>query len=57
VGSHHPEKRMPNPQVMISDSLKDHTTFPIVAFIQTLPSKWEILPNPIHAIDAKKHPR
>jgi hypothetical protein len=42
---------------MIGDSFKDHTAFPIAAFVQPLPSKRAILPRPMHAIDATKHPR
>jgi hypothetical protein len=30
---------MLNPQVVIGDSFKDHTAFPIAAFVQPLPSK------------------
>jgi hypothetical protein len=55
VCSHHSEERMPNPQVMISNSFKDHTAFPIAAFVQPLPSKRAILLSPMHAIDATKH--
>jgi hypothetical protein len=41
---------MSNPQIMIGDSFKDHTAFPIAAFVQPLPSKRAILPSPMHAI-------
>jgi hypothetical protein len=33
---------MPNPEVVISNSFKDHTAFSIAAFVQALPSKWAI---------------
>jgi hypothetical protein len=56
MGSRHPKERMPNPEVVIVDSFKDHTAFPIVAFVQPLPGKWEVLSSPMHAIDATKHP-
>jgi hypothetical protein len=46
---------MPNPQVVISNSFKDHTAFPIAAFVQPLPSKQAILPSAMHAINATKH--
>jgi hypothetical protein len=46
---------MPNPQAMISNSFKDHTAFPIAAFVQPLPSKRAIFPSAMHAIDATKH--
>jgi hypothetical protein len=45
---------MPNPQVVIGNNFKDHTAFPIAAFVQPLPSKHAILPSPIHAIDVAK---
>jgi hypothetical protein len=57
VDSRHPEERMPNLHVVIGDSFKDHTVFPIAAFVQPLPSKRAILSSPMHAIDATKHPR
>jgi hypothetical protein len=46
---------MSNPEVVIGDSFKDHTAFPIVAFVQPLLSKRAILPSPMNAIDATKH--
>jgi hypothetical protein len=57
VGSRHSEEGMPNPQAVIGDSFKYHTKFPIAVFVQPLPSKRAILPSPMHAIDASKHPR
>jgi hypothetical protein len=28
-----------------------------VTFVQSLPSKWAVLPSPVHLIDTTKHPR
>jgi hypothetical protein len=39
VGSRHPKEGMPNLVVVIGDSFKDHTAFPIAAFVQPLPRK------------------
>jgi hypothetical protein len=57
MSSHHPKESMPNPEDLICLRFKYHTTLSDMTFVQSLPSKWAILPSPIHAIDTPKHPR
>jgi hypothetical protein len=57
VGSRYSEERMTNPHVVIGDSFKNHTAFPIAAFVQPLPSKRAIISRLFHGINATKHPR
>jgi hypothetical protein len=47
VGFCHPVERMPNSEIVIGDSFKDHTAFPNAAFVHSLPSKWAILLSPM----------
>jgi methylmalonyl-CoA mutase C-terminal domain/subunit len=41
----------------LESRLKYHTATTFGAFVHPLPSKWTVLPFPMHAVDASKHPR
>jgi hypothetical protein len=57
LSSRHPEKNMPNPEVMICHSFKYHTALSNMTLVQPLPSKWALIPSSMHITDALKHPR
>src|SRR3954465_3503022 len=42
---------------MCSNHLKYHTAVTLCTLVHPLPSKWTVLPFPMHAVDASKHPR
>jgi hypothetical protein len=57
VGSRHTKEGVPNPEIMGSHYLKYHSAAFFVTLVHSLPGKLTVLPFPMHAINASKHPR
>jgi hypothetical protein len=55
VGSRH-TKGVPNPEIMGSHCLKYHSAAFFVTLVHFLPGKRTVLPFPMHAVNASKHP-
>ena len=57
VSSWYIKEGVPNPEVLCGYRLKHHTATAFGAFVHPLSTKWAVLPFPMHAVDASKHPR
>ena len=53
----HAKKRVPNPKILRCHSLEDHRAALGMSLVHPLPSKWAVLPLPMHTINATKHAR
>jgi hypothetical protein len=57
VGSRYIKEGVPNPEIMGSHCLKYHSAAFFVTLVHSLPGKRTVLPFPMHAVNASKHPR
>jgi hypothetical protein len=56
VGSGHSKEGVSNPEIMGSHCPKYHSAAFFVTLVHSLPGKRTVLPFPMHAVNASKHP-